>query len=459
MFKKYKFLAGIGIILSLFAALLFVRLHASNGLNGDQVHYLVMTNSFLKDGDFDLKNDYKLERYKSYFSDTLDPHILTKKFTDESPKWYSLHNPGLPILISPFVAIASFKGAVVFMVIISIILLLLTYLWTEKVTKNKKASIFASLVLLSSIFYLSLEGYIFPNLIVAAITLGSLLIIENKNRPLWQLFLLGALLGIGPWIHVKTLLSFATIGLIAIVQIFKNKKSFKSKLIELAILTIPALIFIALFEWKLYEWYGVILPNQTFAGDMIFLVSPLVSLVAVLFDATKGLFTNNPAFLLMFLGLPLWYKSNHWQLFRIVLILLPGFILQLTFLDWSGGWSPSGRYLMDMLPVLIPTIAFIYPFLKNIFLKTFTYILIGLNIIFSLIFIFFKTPWVLAGERNPVFATIQHKIGLGLDHLMPQFSADLHLKNTYGGVFLAIFIIIAAILFLSGIKLSRQKTE
>ncbi len=382
MSKKIKFLAWVGIILSLSAALLFVRIHANNGLAGDQVHYLIMSNSLLQDGDFDLKNDHELERYKSYHPDKLDTHIPTRQFNQDSPKWYSLHNPGLPIILSPFVATLGYKGAIIVMVFIAILLLLLTYFWTEKVTGNKKASFFACAILFSSFFYLSLAGYIFPNLLIAAITLGALLILENKNRPIWQLFLLGALLGIGPWIHVKTLLSFATIGLIAIIQILKIKKTWRNKLSELSILIVPALILIALFEWKLYEWYGVIFPNQTFAGDILFSISPFKSLAAILFDATKGLFINNPALILILLGLPLWFKQNRWQLFRVILILGPGFILQLSFLDWWGGWSPSGRYLMDMLPVLIPAIAFIYPFLKNLWLKIFTCILLGLQIIF-----------------------------------------------------------------------------
>lgn len=459
MSKKLKFLVWIGITLSLFASLLFIRLYANKGISGDQVHYLVMANSLLKDGDFDLKNDYEPERYNAFYADKLDQHIPTRQFNQDSPKLYSLHNPGLPILISPFMAVFGYKGAIILMIFISILLLLLTYYWAEKISKNKKAALFATFILFVSVFYLSLEGYIFPNLLIAVMTLGSLLILENKNRPLWQLLLLGILLGSGPFIHVKTLMSFAMIGLIAIIQILKNKKPWKNKSAELSILIVPALILIAIFEWKLYEWYGVFLPNQTFAGDILFLVSPFKSLAAILFDSTKGLFINNPALILIFLGLPLWFKENRWQIFRIILILGPSFILQLSFLDWWGGWSPSGRYLMDMLPVLIPALAFIYPLLKNLTLKIFTYILIGLQIIFSLIYIFSKSSWVWSGVRNPIFEIIQSKIGLAIDRFLPQFSPELHLKNTYGGVFLTFFIIIAATLLVSGIKLSRQKSE
>lgn len=450
-----KIMVGIVLLIALFI-MFFTRFYSSRGIGGDQVHYLVMTQSLLEDGDFDLKNDYQLKRYKTYYPDELDAHIPPTQFTKDSPRWYSLHNPGLPILIAPFVKFFGYKSTFVVMVLVAFITLLLAYEWSKKVTKNVKASIFATAILFTSVFYLSLVGYIFPNFLISALFLGALLLLEKKDRSSWHLILFGLILGIGPWIHVKIILSFGTIGVIAIGQIILAKeKSWQKRTKEIFALAIPAIILMGLFEWKLYEWYGVFLPNQTFAGDIMFFVSPLKSLPAILFDSTKGLFTNNPALLLIILGLPVWAVKKTGQFVRLLIVLVPSFILQLTFLDWWGGWSPSGRYIMDMIPILLPAVACVFLFWKHILIKIFTVVLIGIQLVFSFIYIFSKVTWVWAGERNPIFLKLESYTGFSFDALIPQFKPELILRPG-GQKFLSIFVAATLICLILGVFLSRK---
>lgn len=263
-FKKYMrftykkdILAG-GILLILFAVLFFIRLYNNNGIGGDQVHYLVMTHSFLEDYDFDLKNDYQTKRYDDYWSDELDPHIPVRQFGTENPKWYSLHNPGLPIIISPLVKFFGNQASILFMTLVSLLTLVLTYNWTARVTKNKWAGLLGAGAILTSVFFIALNGYLFPNLLSAVLFLGAFLLLETKNPSRFQLALLGLILGIGPWIHVKVLLSFATIGIIAVIQLLLIKKAWGKKIKDLLALSLPSLILVGLFEWKLYQWYAVV---------------------------------------------------------------------------------------------------------------------------------------------------------------------------------------------------------
>lgn len=452
-FSPKKIIIGIVITIILFSSLLFARLYNNNSIGGDQVHYLVMTHSLLQDGDFDLKNDYQLKKYSTYWIDELDPHIPTRQFGHESPKWYSLHNPGLPILIAPFVKFFGNKSSILVMVFISLLTIFLTYLWTKQVTKNKSGALLGASVILTSVFFIALNGYIFPNMLIAVLFLGAMLLLEKEKITKAQLMLLGFILGIGPWIHVKVLLSFATIGLIAVVQILLSKKAWKERSKDLLVLSVPALVLVGLFEWKLHEWYGVILPSQTFAGDIIFFVSAKDSLPAILFDATKGLFTNNPAFLLIFMGLPIWLHKAPKQIFKLFLIIGPSFFLQLTFLDWWGGWSPSGRYMIDILPILMPAVGYIVLIWKKLWLKLIALGLLLTQLVFSLIYVVSKSNWVWAGVRNPIFETIEKMTGLSIDKFMPHFKPEL--KIVFGGKYLILWTFLIVAFLLLGYWYSR----
>lgn len=455
-FSSRKIVYGIVVLFIFFVFLLFVRIYNNKGIGGDQVHYLVMTHSLLQDYDFDLKNDYQSERYREYWDDELDPHIPVRQFGPESPEWYSLHNPGLPILISPFVKFFGNKGSLLVMISISLLMIFLTYLWTKQITKNKWCALLGTGAMLTSVFFIALNGYLFPNMLIAALFLGAMLLLEKKKITRAQFILLGFILGIGPWFHVKLLLSFATIGIIAVVQIILSKKSWNNRIIDLLALILPALVLVGLFELKLYQWYGVILPSQTFAGDIIFFVSAIDSLPAILFDATKGIFTNNPAFLLIFLGLPIWLRKSPKQILKLFLIIGPSFFLQLTFLDWWGGWSPSGRYFIDILPILMPAVGYTVLLLRKMWFKIIALILFLGQIVFSSIYVLFKSNWVWAGLRNPIFETIEKITTIQIDRFMPHFKPEL--KIAFGAEYLILWILLAIALFLLGYWYVRKRT-
>lgn len=453
-FSYKKIIYGITVLSILFFSLLFIRLYNNDNIGGDQVHYLVMTHSLLQDGDFDLKNDYQSKRYGAYWDDELDPHIPVRQFGPDSPKWYSLHNPGLPILIAPFVNFFGNRAAILIMVFVSLLTVFLTYLWTKQVTKYEWAALLGAGAVLISVFFISLNGYLFPNMVIASLFLGAMLLLEKRERTRVQLMLLGFILGVGPWFHVKALLSFAIIGIIGVSQVLLSKKTWKDRGKDLLALTLPALILVGLFEWKLYQWYGVILPSRTFAGDIIFSVSAKDSLPAILFDATKGIFTNNPAFLLIFMGLPIWLRKAPKQILKLLLIIVPSFFLQLTFLDWWGGWSPSGRYMMDILPVLMPSIGYVVLIWKNLWLKLVVLGLLVAQFIFSLIYTVSQSNWVWAGVRNPIFDTIEKVTGVSIDGFMPHFKPEL--KIAFGSKYLVLWIFFIVAFLLLGYWRSKK---
>jgi hypothetical protein len=411
-----------------------------------------MSESLIEDGDFNLENDYSIKRYNKYLEGTLDAHIPPPLSKEDTQIWYSLHNPGLPILLAPFLKLFGEKGATSLMLFLSTIALYLCYFWTFQITKNKTAGIIATIVFFSSGFFIAIKGYIFPNIISSILFLGAFLIMEQKKQKHASLFLLGVILGLGPWFHVKLFLSFATIGVIAVIQILVFSKT-KTK--DLLFLCLPSFFLIGLFEIKLFQWYGVLLPNNTFSGDIMFKVSILKSLPALFFDSTKGLLINNPAFFIIIFGIPLWIRKNPLQILKLAIIILPSFLLQSTFLSWWGGWAPSGRFFIDIIPLFMPAIGLAFLFLKTIWHKIIFYVFLTIHAFLSFIYIFSKNGWTWAGVRNPIFQTIENIFGISIDNFLPHFTPELRIVSGEKALFL--LILFSIFLFIFGFYQSRRK--
>ena len=91
---------------TLFAVSFLVYAFLASGLilppqpfSGDEPHYLLITQSLLADGDIDVYNDYRLDRYRALYPGPLENHAFSGK---EGPDHeYSRHLPGTSILVLP----------------------------------------------------------------------------------------------------------------------------------------------------------------------------------------------------------------------------------------------------------------------------------------------------------------------------------------------------------------------
>src|SRR3990167_196793 len=363
----------------------FIRSKFRISFTGDEPHYLVIVNSILKDGDLNLKNDYLLKRYNDYYPVELDNYHLSKADPTNNISWYSVHGPGLPLLLAPFVFLfGTAKGAFLATTLFALVLLYLVFVWTRRITGNESVAWVCTFILFGSASFLGLLGTVYPDLVIAILLMGAVLILETKNRSKWHLILLGVLFGFAPWVHVKTLLITGTIGIIVIYQILKENTLRKTKLIEFVYIVFPALLLFIPFEIKTYQWYHTLSPGGSYTGySTLFQLSPLVALPAMAFDHVKGLFINNPGFFLIFLGIPIWSKLNAGQFLRLLLIIVPTFLIQATFGDWWGGWAPTSRYQLEFIPVFFPAIGLALFYYKEVFVKILLALLLLPHFIFG----------------------------------------------------------------------------
>ena len=84
---------------------------------GDEPHYLIITQSLLKDGDLKIENNHRDGDYHAYFDGDLSKPDYRR--LGRNGQIYSIHAPGLPLLIAPAFAIAGYHGVVVFLVLVA----------------------------------------------------------------------------------------------------------------------------------------------------------------------------------------------------------------------------------------------------------------------------------------------------------------------------------------------------
>jgi hypothetical protein len=412
-----------------------------------------VSESLVRDGDVDLENDYLERRYHEFYAGRLGPHVNTSIFTSGSSHWYSMHGVGLPVVLVPAFAADRAHGATVEMVVIAALVLALTFLWARRFTGEVGFAAMATAVLGFSPSFLGLEGRVFPDLPAAALLLACLLLLELPERRSGHLLLLGTLVGASWWFHFKNGLAFGTIAAIAVDQVVRSTGG-RDRLRRLLVLTAPVAASLVGYVLSNLAWYGSPSPTRmVLPGNSLFALNEARGLAAVSFDASRGLFTNSPALLLIFAGLPVWLKLFRGPSLRLAVVLGPTIFLQATFSDWSGAYAPAARYALQFIPAAAPAIALVLRE-AGAAARLVAASLLALQWVLAAVFVWLRPSWSLGGERSSFFAAIDSHHGPPLDHLMPSFTPYTAL--VHGGWRLAGWVLAAGLLVAFGSRSGGQ---
>lgn len=438
MQKARENLHWVALIIVVLAIIFGARFTIKMGLSGDEPHYLVMSNSLKNDKDFDIKNDYVDKVYKAYYPDNLEPHINWALINKDASNWHSIHGPGLPMLILPGVLFSKRLGPLIILAGFALIAVLASVYFSKTVSKTSFAFL-AGLLLAISIPFLSLAGYIFPDLVAGSLVALIFAIYYSKLRKELVYPLIGLISAVLVWVHVKTTLIAVTVILYIAYRIIMERS--EKRLRNIALLMSPFLLLILLLQVKFFQWYGVLTPNGIYKGNnQLFQISPFNVLLASLVDPFKGLLVTSPIWFAILYGFPEWYRKNKEQLIFVSLVVIPSALIQFTFNDWAGGWSSPGRYLMLYLPVILPALALGYEAMfKRRGLKILAIFLICVQIVISSLYVILKTPWGYAGSPSPFISLINEKLNINIPTVYFDQAA---IPNSWG---LLLIILVAAI--------------
>jgi hypothetical protein len=440
-----------------FLFLLGVRVMVGPPITGDEPHYLIMDYSLVHDRDLSLANNYDHGTPLGYpLSYQGWPHVEAKY----ANKQYSAHGIGLALFTLPGY-IADKKDGVVFqMVLLAAFVVYLTWYWAKAVTKNRKVAYLAALLLTVCYFFNGLAGSIYPDMLISALTLMGLIAAQCfYKKPSHQLatgLILGALVNV----HLKTIVVVAPLLLVYCYQHWKSER----KLPWIAVLITAALV--AYYFLSLHQWFGVWSLSHV-EGGQSFSASPKNNLTAMLFDANRGLLIYNPITILLFVGLPLWFKSNRSSLLMTLIALAPSMALLCMIPNWNGSASPTGRYLMEYLPAFIPAIAFAILRCTKNWQRAVIVALSSVTFLITIDATFNRFPQInndIFVTRPLLFAQIQLWTGFAFDRLLPIYSNNTILVSSYAlaKVLLGYFFVLALFVYgvyLSGYKLNLKQSK
>jgi hypothetical protein len=108
------------------------------GFTGDEPHYLIIAHSLSADHDLDIANNHANRDYWSFYTGDLQPDFLRRGLHGET---YSIHAPGLPVLLLPAYAVGGAVGAVVLVAALAALTALAIFDVAAALTRRSTATI------------------------------------------------------------------------------------------------------------------------------------------------------------------------------------------------------------------------------------------------------------------------------------------------------------------------------
>ena len=315
---------------------------------GDEPHYLVITQSLLRDGDLKIENNHRRGDYREYFTGTLQPDFL-RRGTDR--EIYSIHAPGLPAIVLPAFAIGGYRGVVVFLIAVGAASAGLLWWLTWRVTERLDAAWFGWAAVALSAPYLLETFTVYPDGLGASVVLTGFWALlrpdwerDAQQRSWWPWLLHGLALATLPWMHTRFSVLAATLGGLALIRLSVAPNAVAKAIAFLAIPAVGAIAWLAFF----LSVYGTPDPLAPYGGQVQNSFAFLPNGVGgLLFDQGFGLLASAPVLLVAFAGLPRVPRyATQW-----LVVATPYVLAVTTFAMWWAGWSAPARFFV---PVLLP---------------------------------------------------------------------------------------------------------
>lgn len=350
-----------------FAFFIAVRLTSMSPLTGDEPHYLILTQSVLTDRDFKVANNYARFDHRAYAPRELEPHLVGGE--DPRIRRYSLHAPGLALIIAPAFAVAGAWGAIVFLAAVAA--LGTAFVWSAGylLTRDPVAAWFGwALITMTSPMAL-FASLIYPDPVAGTlIAIGVWAIIRSATKQFveagtgpasstpgvctWSTgmsFGVGVAIALLPWLHTRLAIPAALLAAVLVLRLASFDRT-GTRLLLMFLL--PLIVSLGLWLTYFQVLYGSMDPRSSLGGqtpiNRAYIINGLAGMFA---DQEFGLLPNAPAYLIAFSGLGLLWRRDRRLAAEVALITTPYVVAASGYPMWWAGACPPARFL---LPVLLP---------------------------------------------------------------------------------------------------------
>jgi hypothetical protein len=390
-----------------------------DSFSGDEPHYLLLCHSLLRDGDFDLDNNYRQRDYAGFmmFEGKIDAHVVPGS---KPGSRYSFHSPGVAFLILPFYALSFLiKGrALIFFLRFGMSLwgaLFSVQIYLYARSEWQRESFALKLWLLSSftvpVFFYSLHVY--PEIVVAFLSLAVFRILRTSPQlTCKRAAVCGFFLGSFFWFHaLKYLALFIPLLLYGLWVLAKRQPSRRPLLCYLT-LTAAVLLLYLQFQKAHYGTYSLSTLSWAsqmtdtgekfvrFAKTLLFQISlrdRWATLAGYFLDQRDGLFFYAPIYIFALFGAVEMLRRKKKD-FWLLLGLSAPYVLVSAFLTQRTGYAPPARPLVAVIWWLLIWLGY---FLIHNRKTVWTYVFnFAAALSFFYVFLLLKTPVFLRQETT-----------------------------------------------------------
>src|SRR5436190_7768493 len=316
---------------------------------GDEPHYLVIAESLITDHDLLVENNYRRRDYNAYFAADLRPDFLRRGTDGEI---YSIHAPGLPVLVAPVFAVFGYRGVLLFLALVAGWASALAWIAAWRVTRDIASAWFGWATVALSLPFFFQAFVVYPDAPGAAIVmLGVLTLIETDERAasLRRLAATGLALAILPWLHARLAIASGVLGALILLRQLGAPVWPRRAVALLAVPMCSAVCWLGFF----YAIYRIPDPRAPYGGSSQSSLSNLPrGLIGLAFDQQFGVLPNAPVYLCAALGfIPLLRRHTRLAV-ELLAVIVPYTLSVGAFQMWWAGSSSAARFLTPMLLLL-----------------------------------------------------------------------------------------------------------
>ncbi|MEW5900319.1 MAG: hypothetical protein AB1715_02525 [Acidobacteriota bacterium] len=355
---------------------------ASSGttFGGDEPHYLLISHSLLRDGDFDLANNYAQQDYSRFLMSKgkMKPHVVRGA---RPGSVYSFHSPGISVLLLPFYALAgAFEGkAVVFILRLGMSLWgalfgLQVYLFARDEGWKERTALrlwfltsFTSPVLFYSL-------HVYPEIVVAFLSLTAFRVLRFSPIITWtRAAAAGLFLSSFLWFHALKYL--ALLIPLFLYGLWTVGKKARPRWVLLLLILVPVAVILSYlqFQHALYGTYSLSAvswaqPMTGPGGDSLAFAKKLLfdvpmrfrfeTLAGYFLDQRDGLLLYAPLFFFALLGAGEMARKKKRD-FLLLLAVASPYVLVSAFLTQRTGYAPQARPLTAVIWVMISWLGYL----------------------------------------------------------------------------------------------------
>ncbi len=370
---------------------------------GDEPHYLVATQSLLADRDLRVENNYAAGDYLGYFNGRLQPHFLQRAASGEI---YSIHSPGVSVVVLPAFAIAGYAGAVFVVMLLAGLTAALTWTTAWRLSGSAAGAWVGVLAVFATAPFFFHTLTIYPDGIGALPVVAAVWLIARLEES-WEpspriLASLGAGLALLPWLHTRFALLAAAFAVIAIARL-AIRPAAAARIA--ALLAVPVLAAVA---WFAYFWliWGTPSPLAPYGADTESSLGYIArGLAGLLIDQQHGVITTAPIYAIAMAGM--------WPLFRLrprlaielLVIVVPYVVAVSTYAMWWGGTSAPARLVAAILPLAALPIACMWVRVQWLRIPALLLLLVSTALVIPRVFV--ESGRFIFNSRNPFDLTIE----------------------------------------------------